>query len=58
MRKHSEMPRLGDKEVGEKTALFKEVGEKTALFSVEGSIAFVLRLPALQFRHFSAFVLK
>lgn len=58
MRKHSEMPRLGDKEVGEKTALIKEIGENTALFSVEGSIAFVLRLPALHFRHSFAFVPK
>lgn len=58
MRKHLEMPRLGDKEVGEKTALIKEIGEKTALFSVEGSIAFVLRLSALHFRHFFAFVPK
>ena len=52
------MPRLGDKEVGENTALIKEIGEKMALFSVEGSIAFVLRLPALHFRHFFAFVPK
>ena len=36
------MPRLGDKEAGEKTALFKEIGEKTALFSMEGRIAYVL----------------
>lgn len=58
MRKHSEMPRLGDKEVGEKTALIKEIGEETALFSVERSIAFVLLFLALHFRHFSVFVPK
>ena len=58
MRKRSEMPRLGDKEAGEKTELFEEIGEKTALFSMEGSIAFVLLLPALHFRHFFAFVPK
>ena len=58
MRKHSEMPRLGDKEIGENTALIKEIGEKTAFFSAERSIAFVLLFLALHFRHFSAFVPK
>ena len=52
------MPRLGDKEAGENTALIKEIGEKTALFSAERSIAFVLLFLALHFRHFSAFVPK
>lgn len=58
MRKHSEMPRLGDKEAGEKTALFEEIGEKTALFSMEGRIAYVLPFTVSDFWTFLRFCPK